>query len=234
MSYLAGELVTRAWYLSGIVARNLQQVSGDQMQDGLKLLNFLLGFKASDLDLIPYWTRDTLALTQGTEMYFVENLYAIETMTFNIGTVRYSMIPYQRKTYFGSGRVDDIQSLPFQYHVERVEGGSNVYVYFTPNQSYTANYSGKFALTEVTLVTDLQTVYDNFYIEYLRHALAQYMCNEYNTVFQPGPAAKLAEIVSKLQTVSPKDLTTSKISTLRHRTGLNWGDINIGVGYRPI
>ena len=55
MAYTALELVTRAYYLSQIVAREAQTVSGSQISDGLYLLNALLDVKASDLQLIPYY-----------------------------------------------------------------------------------------------------------------------------------------------------------------------------------
>ena len=54
--YLANDLISRSWYLSGIVARRLQSVTGDQAMDGLFLLNALLDWKSIQIDLIPYWT----------------------------------------------------------------------------------------------------------------------------------------------------------------------------------
>ena len=47
MPYLAQTLITRSWYLSGIVARGAQTVTGDQITDGLMMLNALLDFKQS-------------------------------------------------------------------------------------------------------------------------------------------------------------------------------------------
>jgi hypothetical protein len=233
MAYLASTLITRSWYLSKIVARNLQNVSGDQMNDGLDLLNFLLEFKSSDLHLIPYWTRFSFNLVANQEMYFIPNLVDVETMTFNIGTIRYSMLDVSRRTYFGAGRVDNISSLPYNYHVERTQGGSNIFIYFLPSQNFPANITGKFALTNVSLTTDLTTVYDNFYIEYLRHALMEYMCNEYNTPVPSGAARTLQKITEKLGDVSPPDLSMQKMSSLNTQTGLNYADVNLGNGWRP-
>ena len=233
MAYLASTLITRSWHLSKIVARNLQVVSGDQINDGLDLLNYLLEFKASDLHLIPYFNLISLNLIAGQEIYFVPNLYDVETMTFNIGTIRYEMIDVARRKYFGSSRVDNLATLPGSYHVERLQGGSNIYVYPLPYQNFPAHVMGKFALTDVTLNTNLLTVYDGFYIEYLRHALAEYMCNEYSVTFPPGPARKLEQIINKLADVSAVDLSTKKVSSLGTESGFTYGDANLGHGWRP-
>ena len=56
-SYLASELVSRSWNLSGIVAREFETVSGQEGSDGLYLLNEVLAEKSYDLKLIPYWGR---------------------------------------------------------------------------------------------------------------------------------------------------------------------------------
>ena len=58
MAYTARMLITRAYYLSQIVSRQLQEVSGEQIEDGLFLLNALLQFKSTDLREIPYFIRD--------------------------------------------------------------------------------------------------------------------------------------------------------------------------------
>lgn len=233
MAYSALTLITRAWYLSGIVARNIETVSGDQVTDGLFLLNVLLDFKASDVRLIPYFTRYAGTFVVGQEMYFIENLFDIETMTFNIGTVRYPMNKTTRDVYFGNGRVDNIRSLPFQYHLERRLNGSNVFVYFLPDQAYTFNLIGKFALTDVTLMQDMSLVYDQFYLEYLRYALAQFFCNEYNIAFAPEKEKMLRIYEKKLTDVSPPDLTLQKLNFLNENTTINWAFVNISKGWTP-
>ena len=233
MAYSALTLITRAWYLSGIVARNLETVSGDQVTDGLFLLNTLLDFKASDLRLIPYFTRYAGVFVQGQESYFIPGLYTVENMTFNIGQLRYPMKEMTRDNYFGSGRVDNIQSLPFSYHVERVYGGSNVYVYFLPIDAYVFNLSGKFGLSNVTLMQDMSLTYDMFYMEYLRYSLAQAMCLEYNIAFAPEKAEMLKKYEKKLMDVSPPDLSLKKISFMNDKASINWAMINVSGGFLP-
>lgn len=134
MTYPAQTLITNAWYLSGIVGRNAQSVSGDQITDGLRLLNALLDFKSVQTDLIPYWTYNTsISCVAGQESYFIPNCIAVESVTFNQNVVRYAMDYVSRKNYFGSGRIDNIQTLPFNWTFNRGLGGGTLYLYFCQN-----------------------------------------------------------------------------------------------------
>jgi hypothetical protein len=232
--YPATLLINRAYYLSGIVSRELQTVSGSQLNDGLFLLNGLLEFKGTDTSLIPYFQRTEFPLVYGQERYFLENLYQIETLTFNMGVVRYPMTSTSRSQYFGQGRVDDISSLPFQWHLERTIGGSNLYVYFLPDAPYIAKLSAKYGLTDVSPSTDLSTVYDYFYIEYLRYGLAKYICHEFGVTFNEDKEYLLKTMEKKLKWVSPPDLTMTKSNLITNsRNSINWPQVNIGKGFYP-
>lgn len=234
MAYTARKLIINSYYLSGIVSRGLQSVSGEQLTDGLDLLNALLAVKSIHQNLVPYYREYSINAVIGQEIYNIPALIEAETLTFNIGSVRYSMMALPRNKYFGTGRVDNIQSLPFDWHYERCLGGSNLYIYFNPNVTYPMKIWGKFGLTSVADENvDLSLTYDAFYIEYLRYALAEYICAEYNITFQPQSQKKLNEIEAQLSYVSPKDLTIQKLTTLSAATGFNWGDVNIGKGWRP-
>src|SRR5258706_8748540 len=106
----------------------------------------------------------------------------------------------------------------------------------------------KIFLADVTLQTDLTNIsetvpytfinssnqgYDTSYIEYLRYALAQYMCSEYGIIFNPESRKLLSRIEHQLLDVSPPDLSLKKVSILTQGTGINFGDVNLGLGYRP-
>lgn len=329
MAYTAATLVTRSWYLSGIVARNLQVPTGDQITDGLMMLNALLDFKQIETDLIPYWTYIEMPLVGGQEFYFLPNIAAVESATFNIGVVRYPMDSTHRRAYFGSSRVDNIQTLPFNWNFNRGEGGGTLGVYFLPQDNYPLKMMAKFFLNDVTLQTDLTNVYansssgfvsgfsvtsqgmnftslptitisdppkggrtatgsavvsngvvtsisvtdpgqgylsaptvtiiggggtgatatasissftflqtrnagyDTSYIEYLRYALAQYMCSEYGILFNPESEKILKAMERKLMYISPPDLSMEKLSILCAGSSINWADVNIGKGWRP-
>lgn len=250
MPYTAEQLVTRSWFLSGIVARNLQIPTGDQIYDGLQMLNALLDFKQIQTDLIPYWTYIELPLVAGQEFYFLPYVAAIESATFNIDVVRYPMDYTTRRMYYGSSRVDNIATLPFNWNYNRALGGGNMALYFKPESAYPMKMMVKLFLVDVTLQTDLTNIsesvpytfinsanqgYDTSYIEYLRYALAQYMCSEYGVLFNPESEKILNGMKRQLMYVSPPDLTVIKTSILcsENAGGVNWGDVNIGRGWRP-
>lgn len=231
MPYLASTLITRAYFLSQVLARDLQTISGSQMDDGLYLLNALLDAKFSDLQLIPYYEKFVLNAVQGQEQYFIPNLAEADTTVFNIGQVRFSMNEKTRKEYFGSPRVDNIQALPFDYRYERCLGGSNLFLYFVPDQAYVVTIMGKFALSDVTEFQDISLSYDLFYIEYLRFALAQYICCEYGQTFPDQCEAKLKQIVKKLKSISPADLSITKRQFFGGNSTYDWQWINLGNGW---
>lgn len=252
MAYTAETLITRSWYLSGVVGRGLQQVSGDQINDGLMLLNALLDFKQIELDLIPYWTYIEFPLVSGQEFYFLPFVGEIESVTFNIDVVRYPMDFVTRRVYYGTGRIDNIQTLPFNWNYNRAEGGGNLGLYFLPEAAYPCKAMVKLFLTDVTLTTDLTNIatpgspplpytfittsnqgYDTSYIEYLRYALAQMMCSEYGILFNPESAQILKKYQRKLMYMSPPDISMIKTSILTQGSGINFGDVNLGKGWRP-
>ena len=233
MAYLVSTLITRSFYLSQILARDLQTISGSQTEDGLFLLNELLDEKSSDLSLIPYYREFDVTTVQGTEMYFIPNLMEADSVTFNLGDVRFSMNELTRKEYFATPRIDTLQSLPFSYRIERTLGGANLYLYFLPSQDFVVKIWGKFALTEVTLNQDLSLTYDGFYISYLRHYLASKICSEYGQTLPDGVQKEFARIEKKLKSISPADLSISKKSFFTTNNSLDWQFLNLSQGWFP-
>jgi hypothetical protein len=248
MPYLAQDLITRSWFLSGIIARNLQVPTGDQIFDGLQMLNDLLNFKQIETDLIPYWTYIELPLVANQEYYFLPYVAAIESATFNLDVVRYPMDYVSRRNYYGSSRVDNISTLPFSWNYNRALGGGNMALYFKPESNYPMKMMVKLFLVDVTLTTDLTNIseivpyafvnsanqgLDTAYIEYLRYALARYFCSEYGILFNPESEKILMSYQRKLMYESPPDLSSIKTSILTECPGFNWGDCNIGKGWRP-
>jgi hypothetical protein len=234
MAYTVNQLITNAYYLSQIVSRDLDQPTGNQITLGLNLLNALLSFKTSDGKLVPYYQLQSYTLTAGIEQYFYPNLIWVESITFNIGPIRYSMMNLDRKKYFGSSRIDNLETLPFSYRTERTLNGTNIYYYFIPADNYPIHIMGKYSLTNVTnLALDLETIYDDFYIEYLRYGLGEMICNDYGVDFLPQNALKLKQYEHRLRSTNTPDLTICKQTTFTSQPGINYGDINIGKGWRP-
>lgn len=233
MAYTALQLITRSYYLSQIVARELQTVSAAQLSDGLYLLNAILDFKSTDTRHIPYYTHYEFNAVAGQEDYFIQGLLNVDTLTFNLDQVRFSMTEFTRSQYFAISRVDNIQSLPFCYRVERELGGSRIYLYFVPASDYVMKMEGKFALTDVTMNTDLSDIYDTYYIEYLRYALAEYICCEYGATFPDESKAKYNELRKKVVTVSPPDLSIQGDNYFDKGFGMDWQTANLTTGYWP-
>jgi hypothetical protein len=232
MVYTARQLITRAYYLTGIVGRQFQTVSGDELADGLFLLNELLSEKSGNLSLIPYFKEYSFNGVIGQEKYFVPDLVVATTLTFYINSVRYSTQPIDRDAYMGSPRADGINSLPFCWHFERVDGGGNLYMYFTPDKAYPLKLWGKFALGSVASVDqDLSLVYERGFLTYLRYALAEYMCLEFREPFSPEAYKKLMDLEYQFRNISPQDLSLKKISTLGRDSFYNYADINLGRGW---
>lgn len=228
---LVSELINEAWYLSSIVARDLETVSGSQSADGLRILNNLLAEKSITGRYIPYTSHLTIPCEVGVAEYSIPGLVDVDTVTFNLGTVRYPMIRSSVRRFFGTGRIDNIETLPWQYYVERELGGSKIYLYYSPNETYPLNISGKFALSEVEMGQDLNDSLDRFYQIYLQHQLADRMCKFYGLQLNPGVQQTLDTLDKQINNVAPRDYTITKYSTLGSTETFNWGQINLGKGW---
>lgn len=234
MAYYVTELITRAYYLSGVTARRLQTVTGDQISDGLFLLNALLAVKSFDEQLIPYFTKTTISTVAGQETYFVDRLLEIETQTFDLQTnVRMPMTRLGRTEYFNTARVNNLRTILGAWHLEREKGGARIYLYPLPDQIYPLTFVGKYGFLQVELIDDLEEVYDDYYIEYLRYALAEYICADYGIILQPQVEKKLNEYEDKLKYVSPIDFSTIIRQFAQKKTGDIYAQANLGRGWVP-
>jgi len=235
MAYLVRDLITNAFYTSDVVSKDLQFVGGDQIQEGLSLLNEFLAIKSVNLSLIPYFSSATITGIVGQEVYLVPGLVSIDTLTFDLtDNFRMPMTQRTRAQYFGTARVNQINSLPMTWHAERCVGGTNIYVYFQPDQAYPFKVWGKFALTQITsLATDLSLLMDLYYISYLRYGLAEMICEFYGITLDPLTAKKLMVYEQSFKAISPPDFSMSKVTCFRKdASGFGWGDVYIGRGWR--
>lgn len=233
MAYPALELITRAYYLSQVVSRELQVPSGTQITDGLYLLNSIIDFKNSDVREVPYYQEYVFNTVQGQEKYNIPGLLTADSLTFNIGPVRYAMNEETRDSYFANYRIDNVQSLPFQYRFERTLDGTDLYIYFVPADVYVMKLWGKFQLTEVALTTDLTQFYDLFYIELMRHELALYLANEYGATLPDGVMQQYQILQKKIMDVSPPDLSVRNLNYFGNNCSLDWQVINLSGGWLP-
>lgn len=231
-TYTTSELITRSWYLSGVVSRDLETVSGDQLNDGLQMLNAFLAIKTANQRLIPYYQELSFQTIIGEGKYFIDNLILAETVAFVLEQVRYPMQLVGRHEFFGTARANNVQSLPYMYFIERCLNGSDLYLYFFPDKVYEFKIHGKFSLANVALNQNLLLTLDQYYIEYLRYGLAEYMCQEYNITFQPQSQKRLDQLEAMIFDISPLDFTIRKKSMLQRQSGPDiYGQVNIGKGW---
>lgn len=225
--------INEAYYASGIYSRNFETVAGNDFNFGLQILNDLLAEKLIDDKMIPYYTTQTFTGVIGQEQYDITNLIEIDTLTFVIDTVRYPMRPDNRRDYFGTARANSVNSLPFQWHVERTLNGASVFMYFKPESAYTFEIWGKFGLATVTdLDLDLLTVYDRYYVTYLKYELAERLCAEFNMEVPLGVQQTLTRLKKQISKKSAiLDLELTNISTMGRQSALNYGQVNIGKGW---
>ncbi len=235
MAYTTNQLIANAFYASGVVSREFETVSGQQIGDGLSWLNEIIDEKVVDDGMIPYESTYTFNAVPGQEIYSIPNLIAIDTLVFFLNTVRFSMIYNKRNNYFGSNRVQNIKTLPYQWYFERQLGGGNLYIYFEPDQAYPMELHGTFRLSEVSLGQDLSLTLDMFYITYLKYALADRICAEYNYVTPPGVTRQLGKYEGWIDKKSKLlDLRLDKVSCLNsHTTTYSWAYVNLGRGFTP-
>ena len=237
MAYTSQQLITNAFYLSNILSREFETISNANLEDGLFRLNGFLAMKGAEEKLVPYYQVVNGNFIAGQEKYFIPNLIEVETLTFflqnpdDANTIRFPMREMTRYDYFGSGRAEQIDSLPATWRLERVLGGANLYVYYLPQQNYPYQLTGKYALTSTVLNQDLSVVYDTWYLEYLLYGLADYLCQFYSVITPASVSKQLAAIENYMRTLSPMDLTFRKTEYLSQNDSVNYATAHISRGY---
>jgi hypothetical protein len=235
MTYLASQAITESYYLSGIVSREFETPTGAQMSDGLRLLNELLVDRTIDNGTIPYTQQLLMNAVQGQSAYYIPNMINLEVFTFYIKSVRYQTRNQQRQEYFGSFRVVDIESLPFDWHFERSLNGGTLYLYFVPDMAYPLEIWGTFRLSTVTEFQDLSLTIEQFYINFLMYLLAERLCI-FNSFIVPNDVktqlGKYYQWINKSTNVM--DLRMNKLSSLSNGTAINYALVNLSNGWVPV
>lgn len=229
----AAQLISYAYYLSGIRSRTLEDVTNTDTADGLELLNDILAEKSIDSSLINYFTHTEFNTVPGQEEYFIPDLVDLSSLTFNIDDVRYKMIRDFNRKYFGSSRVDNITSLPFHYYAERTVGGMNLYLYFIPDDNYLMKITGKFSLAQISDPSQNLDNLDRFYTSYLKYELAYRICNLFDKDFPQQSFVVLNGLRTKLENMVGIDLTIEKDSLFPARTVDPFIEANLGRGWTP-
>lgn len=231
----AGQLINYAWYLSGIVARDLDDVQGSQGRDGLFWMNQIISEMSVTGRHIPFYQHVSINMVAGQEKYVFDKLVSLDVATFNIQSVRYAMTPMDRDRYWGQPRIDNVDALPFSYYFERENDSGAVYVYWKPQSStYVLNITGLFGLDDVIESTQLDDFFDKFYQTFLMYKLAEQLCDWYKVTMPPATMQKLMELSSKLLDLNPLDLTANKIPMSSYGNGMTYAQANYGRGWTGI
>lgn len=231
--YKASKLAVQACYLSNIVSRGTQTVTGEQLDDALEALNCVISEQSIGSKTIPYFKNITISAITGQEKYFIPNLIEIENATFLMTNVRYPMFLMNRNSFFGTPRATNINSMPYTYCAERTVGGTNLYFYFTPNNAYPITIWGKFGFDIVEADTDLSEVWDYFYINYIKLLAAEYICCINGNSLPEQTYRKLRSIEQKMTDMNPVDYTMKKYSSFTANNYIGYSYANLGTGFYP-
>lgn len=207
MPYTARKLITDAYYLTNIVSREFQIVSGEQIGVGASLLNDFLASTALANKRIPFFELYNLALSPGVEKYFVDNLAYIETMTFFDGSVRYPVKMEGMKAHFGTLRVETVQTFPLTAGIKRDKGGMEIYFYPIPDKIYTLQVLGQFILNILANVDiDLEGYYDRSYLTYIKYNLAKLISDDAGTEIPAFIDLEIAKMDKQLEMMNLPDM----------------------------
>jgi hypothetical protein len=234
MTYLASNLISDAYYLSGIVSREFETPTGAQMSDGLRLLNNVLADRTVNESTIPYTSKYSFPAIAGTNDYYIPNLIDVDVFVFYINTLRYQTRNQQRQEFRGTFRATEIQSLPWNWNFERSLNGGTLSLYFTPDLAYPLEIWGSFRLLSVTEFQDLSLTLDEFYTNFLQYLLAERLCN-FNSYRVPVDVAKQLEKYFKWigNNTNIMDLRMQKLSSLAGGTAINYAIVNLSSGWVP-
>ncbi len=235
MAYLASNLISDAYYLSGIVARQFEEPTGAQMSDGLLNLNDVLQDRTVDEATIPYTQKYLLNAVPGTADYFIPDCIDVDVFVFYINSLRYQTRNQQRTDFRGSFRPVNIQSLPWNWNFERELNGGTLSLYFVPDVAYPLEIWGSFRLSNVTMFQDLSDTLDQFYTNFLKFLLAERLC-AFNSYIVPKNVSDQLERYYKWigNNTNIMDLRMQKLSSLNGGTAINYAIVNLSGGWLPV
>jgi hypothetical protein len=209
------DVVSRALYISGIVARDFEIPTASQINDGIIEINNVLSQQNSNMGLNPYYDTYNFNTSIGVESYFIPNLIQPETITYELNSLRYSLTWLNRDKYFGSGRINNLETLPALWFSEPTFGGATLYVYPLPNVAYAFQMHAKFRMQFVTQFQDLSLTLDQNLIDYLTFRVAQRLCAIQGFVCPDNVKQLLNEAESYIRSlIAPPDYAMRRKSTL--------------------
>lgn len=174
--YTVRQLVSESYYLTNIVARDNEVVSGTQSALGLLLLNTIIDFSRTDKQIIPFWENKSYSTATGVSKYYIKNLSSIENITYLNGSEIIPLRMLNSSEYYDSTLSTNNTGDTGAYYAERLSGGTNIILVNTPASDSTMYIHGKFACIELEFTSNLLDYFELGYIEYLTYKLADSIC----------------------------------------------------------
>lgn len=228
---LVREIVNKAIYLSGLSSRVLDEPQPEYSADGLRWLNGFLAELGMTGREIPFITTYVFNAVVGQQTYFVPGLIDTDSVTFELGKVRYSMERVFNNNFYATARVNSVNSLMYKYYVQRLPNGSNIDFYFFPSQNFPIHVRGRFSYPPLTYDTQMDTIVDGGTQDFFIYKIAQRLCGYYGQMFSDANNAELARLEDYVRNMNAPDTTFQARMILCRNDLLNWGQINFGRGW---
>lgn len=235
MTMTTRQLIGEAYLLTNIIGDDIEGISDNDINIGLIRLNDFLAKLGAKDNLVQYATVYNGTFVPGDgEKFFIPNLISISTFTYTLtdtntpsgNGVKIPLVNMSQYRYFGQARPTNVKTIPWAFHMERNLGGADVYLYFIPDKPYPFQIVGNFALQSTTLNQDLSTLYDPWYLLYLKYGLAIYICQARQTVPPASIVAEMRDIERAMTSLSPRDMTLRKSRYFSGKGGLTWADVS--------
>lgn len=213
------EIIKNAYICAGINSAEINDEDPGQIVRGLNALSLVLAEKNFKTCELPYFDTIEVNAVQGQSDYFLQNMYTLETMTFNIGDVRYSMKSSTRRIFKGETRQENVKSLPTEFYYERTNGGLTVSLYFLPVDSYLLKFNGLKGFGNYTLDDELTNYVDLGYQSFIIYQLAIKLCIIFIRPVPQQLMEELRKMEKSMSFVNPPDMTFRYISSVKKRRG---------------
>lgn len=248
MAYPIRQLIIEAYYLSGLVSRETETVSGEELEEGRHYLNIILSNNTINGERIIYSqsTKGTLNISSNT--IYVPKLFCVQTITLYNGNIRYPLTRLDRDQFYGTSSIHALESIPVYYHEElsilpldltenQPTEGMRINVYPCANTNYEYVIHGKFGFDEIkpeNLSDDALKLWAYYYINYLTLSLAKRLNATTDIAFPVATQELLKSVEQELCSKNTKDYSMKIMNPF----GFNESSscfplVNLGTGYIP-
>jgi hypothetical protein len=226
-------LLQRAYRIIGLNS-NDRNLSGAKIQEGLDILNELLDSFFAEPDMIAYFDEVQFNLVTGQKSYEFSNEVTADVTSNKIAQLKSVNIIDSNTSYpmwvqkdfidWEVRRVTDRQTRPSQCYLQNENFKSFLIFDVLPDKNYICKVKAKFALSNVALSTDLETV-PIYYTKFLTLATGRELNSMYpGSIWNDKLEARYEKAKRNITQTSDDDLmqitNVGLSSTYRYR---HWG-----------